>query len=53
MSILATLSHPTWDDTISDVDDIGDLTSDEKQKAKSAILLLKNQYLVESPNVGY
>jgi hypothetical protein len=29
---------------ISNVDDIGDLTSDEKQKAKSAILLLKDLF---------
>ncbi len=29
---------------ISNVDDIGDLTSDEKQKANSAIVLLRNLF---------
>jgi hypothetical protein len=43
-SILPTLSHQTWDDMISNVDDISDLTSDEKQKAKSAIVLLRDLF---------
>jgi hypothetical protein len=41
---LATLNIQTWNDAISIVDDIGDLTSYEKQKAKSAILLLKDLF---------
>jgi hypothetical protein len=41
---LPTLSHQTGDDTISNVDHIGDLTSDEKQKAKSVIVLLRNLF---------
>jgi hypothetical protein len=43
-SILPTLSHQTWNDTISNVDDISDLTFHEKQKAKSAIVAKKPIY---------
>jgi len=44
-SILPTLSHQTWNDMISNVDDISDLTFHEKQKAKSAIGLLRSLFI--------
>lgn len=48
-SILPTLSHQTWNEMISNVDDISDLTFHEKQKAKSAIGLLRSLF---SQNLG-
>ena len=38
---MTALNYQTWDDITSNVDGIDDLDSDEKQKGKSAIVLLR------------
>jgi len=50
-SILPTLSHQTWNDMISNVDDISDLIFHEKQKAKSAIWLLRSLFIQNLGNL--